>query len=90
MIFDLGKPYEVTGVAVRSRKEGVPSGFAVSVGDGGTFTETGATAKPEWTDLWTTLKTKPAVGRFVKIRVRFPDRNGGWLDEIELFGRPTE
>ena len=88
-VFDLKKEYSITGLALlRVNARTAPSSGELSVSkDGKTYTAPTAFPIAEWQNGTFRTNLKPETGRYVKIRIIFPEPGGGMLDEIEIFGR---
>lgn len=92
VVFDLKSAYEVTAVNLRKGAPAFPNGIEVEVSeDGKSFRTVAKAPKPDWDEGgWTMVKTEPAKGRYVLVRIKYPTAKGGYLDELEIYGRPLK
>lgn len=92
VVFDLKSAYEVTAVNLRKGAPAFPNGIEVEVSeDGKSFRTVAKAPKPDWDGGgWTMVKTEPAKGRYVLVRIKYPTTKGGYLDELEIYGRPLK
>ncbi len=92
VVFDLKTDYNITALNLRKGAPAFPKSIDVEVSqDGNRFQPIAQNAEMNWDENgWSMVKTKPAVARFVLIRIKFPDAKGGYLDELEIYGRPLK
>lgn len=88
IVFDLKKEFAVTKVELRYHGGEIPSGLEVFAGaDGKIYKKIGEMGKAVWNDRWTELAFPKTPARFIKLIVKFPKKDGGWLDEVAIWGR---
>lgn len=91
VVFDLKAEYNVTAVNLRKGAPAFPQSVDVEVSkDGNAFETVAKDAAPDWDEGgWSMVKTKPTIGRYVLVRIKYP-KTGGYLDELEIYGRPLK
>ena len=59
--------------------------------DGRRFHPVAAATELSWDEGdWAMVKTEPVKGRYVLVRILYPSAAGGFLDELEIYGRPLK
>jgi hypothetical protein len=89
VIFDLKAEYKVEKVLIKG-KQTMPVSMQVFSGDGTEFTEVSDVEKLEWDGEWSGVAINPSITQHIKLEVNFADAGGGFIDEIEIYGRPAK
>lgn len=92
VVFDLKSSYTITAVNLRKGHPAFPSGVEVEVSENGKrFRPVAKASTLTWDEgNWAMVKTEPASGRYVLVRILYPSAAGGFLDELEIYGRPLQ
>ncbi len=91
IVFDLKGEYDVTKVRLRNANRSIPVSMEVFVSKNGKeFTPVGKADNLEWKKRWCEQATKAMKGQFVKVRVGYKDAKGGYLDDVEIYGKPLK
>ncbi len=90
VVFDLQKTYQLTGIRLRRAVAPYPAAVAIAVSeDGKEFRPAAEADALNWDDGgWAEIKFSPEKARFIRVRFRFAGGKGGWVEELEVYGRP--
>lgn len=92
VVFDLKSVYTISAVNLRKGHPAFPTGVEVEVSENGKHFKPIAKASTlTWDEGdWAMVKTEPVKGRYVLVRIIYPSAAGGFLDELEIYGRPLK